>query len=311
MENNQNDYNRKIQLLELADKIHNISKACKELGYSRDSYYRFKKLNESGGKEALKENKRKIPKLKNRVTQNIEEAVIKLAFSNPELGKKRVKKELEKIGINVSPNTVKNIWIRNDLETYQKRYQKLKKNNKPTKEQEKLFKIFNNKEYNKELFLSFQNKTSYPGQIGIQDSLFVNNLKGIGRIYQQTFLDIYSGVAIIKLYKSINPQNSKDFLINSVIPIYERSSIKLIEIHTDNRKEYSNTTYLRYLHDNQIRHQNMFRNKNSLMKHFHELIKTNFYTKAFAKKKYKNINDLQKDVDKWLNKYHEKIYLSS
>ena len=35
---------------------------------------------------------------------------------------------------------------------------------------------------------------------GAQDTFYVGNLKGVGRVYQQTFIDTYAKVACAKLY---------------------------------------------------------------------------------------------------------------
>ena len=73
----------KLGLLQLASYLQNVSEACRVMGYSRDTFYRVKKAHDEGGLEALKEKNRRKPNIRNRVSEDIEQAVIDLAFENP------------------------------------------------------------------------------------------------------------------------------------------------------------------------------------------------------------------------------------
>ena len=115
----------KLGLLELAAYLKNVSEACRIMGYSRDTFYRIKKAYEQGGLEALYEKNRRKPNLKNRVSKEVEKAVVEMALEDPSLGQKRVSDVLRKKGIFVSPAGVRSIWLRHGLEKFEKRLKAL------------------------------------------------------------------------------------------------------------------------------------------------------------------------------------------
>ena len=228
----------KVGVLELARQLGNVSQACKILGYSRDSFYRFQELYETGGEEALREISKRKPLLKNRVEPAIEQAVAQLALDQPAWGQVRVANELRKRSLFISPGGVRSVWLRHDLQTFKLRLKaleaKVAQDGLILTEGQiiALEKAKDEKEAHGEI------ETEHPGYLGSQDTFYVGTLKGVGRIYQQTFVDTYSKVASAKLYDRKNALVAADMLNDRVLPFFEAHGIPLVRILTDRGTEY-------------------------------------------------------------------------
>lgn len=105
----------KLMLLEMADFGKNVSAVCRYMGVSRKTYYQIKKAYDDGGVEALAPKLRRVPNLKNRVADEVENAVLKLSQENPTFGKKKISRILKEQGVSISPNTVRAVWERNEM----------------------------------------------------------------------------------------------------------------------------------------------------------------------------------------------------
>ena len=302
----------KLSLLELAKQLGNVSKACKIMGYSRDTFYRFKELYETGGEEALVEISRKKPIEKNRVADYIEQAIIELAIENPALGQKRASNELHRRGVLVSSSGVRSVWLRNDLETFKKRLKALEAKSAQdgillTEAQLKcLEKAKLEKEARGEI------ETEHPGYLGSQDTYFVGTMKGVGRIYQQTFVDTYSRIAFAKLYVEKTAITAAHMLNEVVLPWFTEQPLPLLRVLTDRGTEYCGRidehAYQLFLAVENIDHSKTKARSpqtNGICERFHKTMKHEFYDVAFRKKLYHSIEELQADVDKWLREYNE------
>ena len=302
----------KLGLLNLAQELGNVSKACKIMGLSRDTFYRYQTAVEDGGVEALLEKSRRKPNQKNRIDEATEAAVVAYAVDWPAHGQHRASNELRKRGVFISGGGVRCVWLRHELATFRQRLaaleRKMAESGGMVLTEAQVVALERKRDDD---LVCGEIETVHPGYLGSQDTFYVGTLKGVGRIYQQTFVDTYSKWAAAKLYTNKTPITSADLLNDRVLPFFEEQGMGVLRILTDRGTEFCGKAeqhdYELFLAVNDIEHTKTKAHHpqtNGICERFHKTILQEFYQVAFRKKLYRSIEELQGDLDAWIEQYN-------
>jgi len=307
----QNVIKHKVGLLNLANELGNVSRACKVMGFSRDTFYRYQSAMAAGGVDALIDANRRKPNLKNRVEDATEVEAIAFSLEQPAFGQVRASNELRKRGIFISPSGVRSVWIRHDIECFKKRLSALERHVAKTGVVLTEAQVVALERKQEDDVAHGEIETAHPGYLGSQDTFYVGTIKGVGRIYQQTYVDTYSKWASAKLYSTKTPITAADLLNDQVLPFMEEQGMGVVRILTDRGTEFCGKAeahdYQLYLALNEIEHTKTkvrHPQTNGICERFHKTILQEFYQVTFRRKIYRTIEELQADLDEWLAYYN-------
>ena len=300
---------QRLSVLELAEKLGNVSEACRRRDMDRASFYEWKRRFQTSGLEGLKD----LPPIAKTHPQAVppetEKRIVALALEHPSYGCNKVEKLLSLEGPYVSNVSIQKILIEHGLGSRYERWLALEK--KSADEGIELSK--DQIAYIEKLNPSFRERhveSPGPGALLSQDTFFVGTLKGVGRVYMHTVVDTYGSYAFGFLHTTKQPEAAVAVLHNDVLPFYEEHGLPVQAILTDNGREYCGTEahpYELYLELNDIEHRRTQVRRpqtNGFVERFNRTVLDEFYRIVFRQKLYEKVETLQKDLDEWLHEYN-------
>jgi transposase InsO family protein len=302
---------RKLSLLELAQDLGNVSKACKIVGYSRQQFYEIRRNYQTFGAEGLVD-KAKGPKgpHPNRVAPEIEQAVLAYALEHPTHGPNRVAQVLVLQGLQVSAGGVRGVWSRHDLLTKHERLLRLEKSTAEraielTAEQARLLERFSPE------FKERHIEAPHTGALVAVDTFFVGVLKGVGKVYLQTAIDCHARYAWAKLFTNKMPLTAVQTLNNEVLPTFEEHGAKIDAVLSDNGREFCGRPdqhpYELFLQLEDIKHKTTKVGRpqsNGIVERLHRTLLDEHLRVQGRTVWYETVEEMQKALDAWLLSYN-------
>ncbi|MHC4994985.1 MAG: IS481 family transposase [Planctomycetota bacterium] len=307
---------RKLSLLELAEELGNVSKACEIIGYSRQQFYEIRRNFQTYGAQGLID---RLPGAKgphpNRVPEDVEKAILDYALEQPTHGPVRVAQQLALRDVHVSSGGVRGVWQRHDLLTKHQRLLRLERHVRQqeielTDTQVQLLERFDPE------FRERHIEVKETGELLGVDTFHVGTIKGVGRVYAQTAIDCHSRYVFARLYTTKMPVTSVHLLNNDVLPFFERHDTPLRTVLSDNGREFcgrpDHHPYELFLQLEGIAHRTTRVRRpqsNGYLERFHRTLLDEHLRIKGRTKWYESVEEMQKDLDIYLHHYnHERTH---
>ena len=304
---------RKLSLLDLASELNNVSKACQVMGYSRQQFYEIRRNFQTYGAQGLLD---RLPGPKgphpNRVSEDIEKAILDYSLHHPTHGPLRVAQQLVLQSVQVSAGGVRGVWTRHNLLSRHDRLLRLEKsvreqNLELSDSQIRLLERFS-PEYRERHI-----ETKHTGDLVAVDTFFVGVLKGVGRIYLQSVIDCHSRYAWGRLYTSKLPVTAVHVLNEDVLPFFEQHEANITTLLSDNGREFCGRPdrhpYELFLQLEGIEHRTTKVRRpqsNGFVERLHRTLLDEHFRIQGRKKWYETVDEMQNDLNQYLDSYNNK-----
>ena len=299
----------KLSVLELAEALCNVSEACRQRGVSRTQFYEYKRRFQTHGLEGLRD----LPPIHKShpmtTPPEVTGRILDLSLAHPAWGCNRLSDAMKLEGSYVSAPTIQNILNQSGMGTRYDRWLKLEGKSSSeaielTGEQVAFI------EKQNPCFRERRVESSRPGELLNQDTFYVGHLKGVGKVYLHAVVDTYSSYAFGFLHVSKQPEAAVAVLHNQALPFYRERGLAVEAVLTDNGREFCGRDthpYELYLELNDIEHRTTkvrHPQTNGFVERFNRTALDEFFRQAFRQKFYGSVEELQEDLDRWLEHYN-------
>lgn len=269
-------------------------------------------MNNLGGRAFALE--RRTPKMPNQIALELESKILDMTRNFPSYSCKRIADELQLTGISVSGTGVRNLWIRHKLEKKLQRFLWLEQEAGHGRAviTDKMLKYINKaKKLNEATDQHIE--VTHPGELISQDLYFIGYIKGVGKVYTQAAVDCATSVGFAKVVPNKLPIHAVALLHEKVVPFFDQHQVLIQDILTDQGREYSGDPcrhpFEIYLGSMNIGHRKTrvaSPYTNGFVERFHQTLKNEFFAKQFRAKTYSSIQDLQDDLDQFMDAYNNR-----
>ena len=300
---------QRLSVLQLAEALGNVSSACRQRGMTRTQFYDYKRRFELQGLEGLKD----LPPIHKSHPQTtppeVVERIVALSLTHPAWGCVRLSERLKLDGVSVSSPTVQNILIKQGMASKFDRLLKLQEQ-VATEAIELSPEQISQIEKANPSFRERHIESSRPGELLAQDTFYVGQFKGVGKVYLHSIVDTYGSYAFGFLHTSKVPEAAVAALHNDALPFYAERGIPVSAVLTDNGREFCGTEmhpFELYLALNDLTHKRTkvrHPQTNGFVERFHRTVKEEFFEVALRETFYESVEALQTDLDRWLISYN-------
>ena len=296
-------YQRRLAVLAHADKSNDVTEACRVFGISRKTYYEWKNVADRYGLEALMPKSRRKPQMPEATPTHVIEALLTLAVLQPTIGCRQYADRLGDQGFSIAKSTVQKHLVAHGLG---RRSQRLAKAAAIAAATTGL--VVPDAERKDEPF-GFCLASGGPGELVCLDSFYIGKLKGVGKVYQLTAIDVFTRFAVVAIVLGPVTGAMSARFIHQALRLYRRHGVSVRAILTDNGGEYVAGAFVEALASKGIRHERIpsrSPNHNAVCERFQGTMLQECWRPAFHRRHFSSIRQLQAEADAWLITYNRR-----